>query len=44
MSIKQAFSSSELGTLWMAYQQNTMLSRILDYFINKSVDTDAWRS
>ncbi len=33
--------SSEIGILWMTYQQQTMLMRMLDYFINKADDGEA---
>lgn len=41
MTQKQALSSSELGTLWMTYQQKTMLHRMLEYFIEKADDNRA---
>lgn len=37
----KAISSSELGTLWMTYQQKTMTQRILEYFIEQSSDEQA---
>jgi hypothetical protein len=37
----QALSSSELGTLWMTYQQKTMLQRMLEYFIEQADDNRA---
>ncbi|MBT2690184.1 DUF3231 family protein [Bacillus sp. ISL-47] len=36
-----AITSNELGTLWMTYQQKTMLLRMLDYFIEKADDEKA---
>ncbi|WP_157318708.1 DUF3231 family protein [Paenibacillus anseongensis] len=41
--IKQAdsISSSELGTLWLTYQQKTLILRVLDYFIAKTEDHEA---
>ena len=41
MATKPALSASELGTLWMTYQQKTMVARMLDYFIEKSDDDKA---
>ena len=38
---KQALSSSELGTLWLTYQQKTMVQRILEYFIEQADDNQA---
>ena len=34
-------SSSELGNLWMLYQSDTMLLRMLEYFINKAEYDDS---
>lgn len=34
-------SSSEIGTLWLTYQEKTMILRILDYFMEKSDDQQA---
>ncbi|MDD4334766.1 MAG: DUF3231 family protein [Desulfotomaculaceae bacterium] len=34
-------TSSELGTLWMTYQKNALLLRMLDYFVEKENDKDA---
>lgn len=36
-----AITSSELGTLWLTYQQKTMILRMLEYFIEKADDEKA---
>ncbi|GAE36699.1 DUF3231 family protein [Halalkalibacter akibai] len=36
-----AITSSELGTLWLTYQEKTMILRMLDYFIEKADDDKA---
>jgi hypothetical protein len=41
MTQKQALSSSELGTLWMTYQEKTMIQRMLEYFIEQADDNRA---
>ncbi|MGR6341558.1 DUF3231 family protein [Priestia megaterium] len=41
MKDKNPISSSELGTLWLTYQEKTMILRILEYFIEKSDDQQA---
>ena len=41
MTQKQALSSSELGTLWLTYQQKTMVQRMLEYFIEQADDNQA---
>lgn len=41
MTQKQALSSSELGTLWMTYQEKTMKQRMLEYFIEQADDSRA---
>ncbi|MBO1511098.1 DUF3231 family protein [Metabacillus bambusae] len=41
MTQKKSLSSSELGTLWMTYQQKTMTQRILEYFIEQADDNRA---
>ncbi|MCT9852319.1 DUF3231 family protein [Priestia megaterium] len=41
MKSKNPISSSELGTLWLTYQEKTMILRILEYFIEKSDDQQA---
>ncbi len=41
MSADRKIVSSELGTLWMTYQQKTMILRMLEYFKAKSTDPKA---
>lgn len=41
MTDKARITSSELGTLWMTYQKNKMLLRMLDYFLEKEKDEAA---
>ncbi|MET3697511.1 uncharacterized protein DUF3231 [Bacillus oleivorans] len=41
MPEKPAITSSELGTLWLTYQQKTMILRMLEYFIEKADDDKA---
>lgn len=41
MSEKPNITSTELGTLWMTYQQKTMIIRMLEYFIEKADDKAA---
>lgn len=41
MHQKQSLSSSELGTLWMTYQEKTMKQRMLEYFIEQADDPQA---
>ncbi|WP_409254214.1 DUF3231 family protein [Bacillus sp. SCS-153A] len=41
MTHSKALSSSELATLWMTYQQKTMIQRILEYFIEAADDDGA---
>lgn len=36
-----AIASSELGTLWLTYQEKTMILRMLEYFIEKADDVKA---
>jgi hypothetical protein len=36
-----SMTSSEIGAVWITYQQKTMLFQMLDYFINKSDDHEA---
>ncbi|MCA1058813.1 DUF3231 family protein [Rossellomorea aquimaris] len=43
MTDKRALSSSEVATLWMTYQQKTMLQRILEYFIEKAENEESKR-
>ncbi|SDZ66879.1 Protein of unknown function [Evansella caseinilytica] len=41
MVVKNPVSSSELGTLWLTYQEKTLILRVLEYFIEKSTDRQA---
>ncbi|SEQ32047.1 DUF3231 family protein [Piscibacillus halophilus] len=41
MPERPKISSTELGTLWMTYQQKTMILRMLEYFIEKADDEEA---
>ncbi|MUK87744.1 DUF3231 family protein [Ornithinibacillus sp. L9] len=41
MPEKSKITSSELGTLWLTYQQKTMILRFLEYFIEKADDEKA---
>lgn len=41
MNYHNPITSSELGTLWITYQEKTMILRILEYFIEKSDDQEA---
>ncbi|MEH7273247.1 DUF3231 family protein [Neobacillus vireti] len=41
MKVKEPLSSSEIGTLWLTYQEKTMILRILEYFLEKSDDQEA---
>ncbi|MFC4322003.1 DUF3231 family protein [Litchfieldia salsa] len=41
MSDKPAITSSELGVLWLTYQEKTMILRILEHFIEKADDEKA---
>ncbi|MGM0835724.1 MAG: DUF3231 family protein [Bacillota bacterium] len=41
MPEKSAITSSELGVLWLTYQEKTMILRILEYFIEKVDDEKA---
>ncbi|TCJ05032.1 DUF3231 family protein [Cytobacillus praedii] len=41
MQENAAITSSELGTLWLMYQEKTMTLRILEYFIEKADDKKA---
>ena len=34
-------SATELGTLWMSYQEKTMMIRILEYILEKVEDLEA---
>lgn len=41
MAEKVSITSSELATLWLTYQEKTMILRILEYFIEKADDAEA---
>ena len=41
MDNKNPISSSELGTLWLTYQEKTLILRILEYFLAKADDQEA---
>ncbi|MFP3845229.1 DUF3231 family protein [Priestia endophytica] len=41
MSQHPSISSSEIGVLWITYQQKTMVARMLEYFIGKAEDDEA---
>ncbi len=41
MMEKNPLSSSEIGTLWLTYQEKTLILRILEYFIEKADDLEA---
>ncbi|WP_175989900.1 DUF3231 family protein [Bacillus sp. Marseille-Q1617] len=41
MPEKPALTSSELGVLWITYQQKTMIKRMLEYLINHADDEQA---
>ncbi|MBD0383845.1 hypothetical protein ICC18_27600 [Paenibacillus sp. WST5] len=41
MPEKPTITSSELGTLWLTYQQKTMILRMLEYFIEQADDEKA---
>ncbi|MCM3439761.1 DUF3231 family protein [Metabacillus halosaccharovorans] len=41
MPEKTSITSSELGTLWLTYQEKTMILRMLEYFITKADDEKA---
>ncbi|WP_100407849.1 DUF3231 family protein [Bacillus solitudinis] len=41
MPEKPAITSSELGALWLTYQQKTMILRMLEYFIERADDDKA---
>lgn len=40
MTHQAKLTSSEIGTLWMTYQQKTMFLRIMEYFLEKSDQQD----
>ncbi|NKE04059.1 DUF3231 family protein [Mesobacillus selenatarsenatis] len=41
MPEKPPITSSEIGTLWLTYQEKTMILRMLEYFIEKANDEKA---
>lgn len=41
MKDKNPISASEVGTLWVTYQEKTMILRILEYFLAKADDQEA---
>lgn len=41
MDNQNPISASELGTLWLTYQEKTMILRFLEYFLAKSDDQEA---
>lgn len=41
MKDKNPLSASEVGTLWVTYQEKTMIMRILEYFLAKADDQEA---
>lgn len=41
MSEQASITSSELATLWLTYQEKTMILRMLEYFIEKADDAEA---
>ncbi|WP_442597129.1 DUF3231 family protein [Neobacillus sp. D3-1R] len=41
MPEKPVITSSEIGTLWITYQQKTMILQMLEYFIDKADDEEA---
>lgn len=41
MSKQISITSSEIGILWMTYNQKTMISRMLEYFIEQAEDEEA---
>ena len=41
MPERPAITSSELGVLWLTYQEKTMILRMLEYFIEKADDEKA---
>lgn len=38
---QDTISGSEVGTLWLTYQEKTMILRIIEYFLEKSDDQEA---
>src|SRR5699024_12321742 len=43
MPNKPAITSSELGILWITYQEKTMVIKMLEYFIAKSDDDKSYK-
>jgi hypothetical protein len=41
MEKKKPISASEIGTLWLTFQEKTMILRMLEYFMEKSDDQEA---
>lgn len=41
LSLTNPISSSEVGTLWLTYQEKTLIMRILEYFMKKADDDEA---
>lgn len=41
MSKKNPLSSSELGALWLTYQEKTLILRVLEHFLDKAEDQEA---
>ncbi|MDQ0971532.1 hypothetical protein QFZ31_001410 [Neobacillus niacini] len=41
MILTNPISASEVGTLWLTYQEKTLIMRILEYFIKKADDDEA---
>jgi hypothetical protein len=41
LKIKNRISSSELGTLWLTFQEKTLILRVLEYFMEKADDQQA---
>ncbi|MYL30106.1 DUF3231 family protein [Halobacillus halophilus] len=41
MAANSHLSSAEIGTLWMTYQEKTLILRMLDYFIEKADDRES---
>lgn len=39
--LKQPISSSEIGTLWLTYQEKALIIRFLEYFLEKSNEQEA---
>lgn len=41
MNVKTPICSSELGTLWLTYQEKTLILRVLEYFMEKADNQQA---